>query len=79
MQAISNVSEGEVGINVQELPEIPNLILQTNVISVFNHVSPATMAKAQTKHSVLGLVIQYVHKGDKPKRSATSKIRCKAV
>ena len=67
MKAISNVLGGEVSINVPELPEVPNLTVQTSVVSVFNQVSLATMVKEQTKDSKLGLVIQYVHKGDKLK------------
>ena len=37
------------------------------------------MAKAQTKNSVLGLVILFICKGVKSKGSVISKIRCKAV
>ena len=62
--AIGNALEGEVSTNVPELHEVPNLAVQTSAVSVFNQVSLATMAKAQTKDSVLGLVIQYVHKGE---------------
>ena len=36
------------------------LLLQTSAVSVFDHVSLATMAKTQTKDSVLGLVIQHM-------------------
>ena len=79
MQAISNALEWEVSMNVPELPEVPNLTVQTSAVSVFNQVSLATMARAQTKDSVLGLVIQYVQKGDKPNGSAISKSRCKTV
>ena len=56
--------EEKVGMNSQELPQVSNLAVQTNAVSVFNQVSSATMAKAQTKDSVLGLVIQYVHGGN---------------
>ena len=66
-------------MNVPELPEVPNLTLQTSAVSVFNQVSLATMAKAQTKDSILEQVIQYVHKGDKPKGSGISKIMCKVI
>ena len=66
-------------MNVPELPKVPGLVIQTSAVSVFNQISPATMAKAQTKNSVLALVIQYVHKGDRPKGYAISKIRYKAV
>ena len=37
------------------------------------------MTKAKTKDSVLGLVIPFVHKGEKPKGLVISKIRCKTV
>ena len=44
MQAISNALEGEVGLNVPQLCEVPDLAVQTSVVSVFNQVSLATMA-----------------------------------
>ena len=66
-------------MDVPELPEIPNLTVKTSAVSVFTQVSLATMAKAQTKDSVLGLVIQYVHKGNKLKDSAILKNRCEAA
>ena len=62
-QAISNVLEGEISVNVPELYGVPDLTVQTSAVSVFDQVSLATMAKAQAKDSVLGLVTQYVHKG----------------
>ena len=77
-QAISNALEGEVSIMHQSYMKYLILLYRTCSLS-FNEVSPATMAKAQTKDSILGLVIQYVHKGDKPKGSMISKIKCKAV
>ena len=46
---------------------IPDLTAQTSAVSVFNQVPPATMAKAQLKDSVLGLVIPFIHKRVKPK------------
>ena len=69
VQTLSNVLEGEVSMNMPELPEVSNLTAQISAVSVFNHVSLATMAKAQNKDYVLGLVIQYVYKGDKAKGS----------
>ena len=66
-------------MNVPELPEIFNLTVQISAVSVFNQVLLVTMAKALTTDSVLGLVFQYVHKENKPKGSAISKIRCKVV
>ena len=44
-------------MNVPEFYAVPDLTVQTSAASVFNQVSPATMAKSQTKESVLGLVI----------------------
>ena len=67
-------------MNVPELPKEPNLTVQTSAVSVFNQGSLATMTEAQTKDpGPLGLVIQYVHKGDRLKGLAISKIRFKAV
>ena len=60
-QAVSNLLEGEKSI--PKFHAIPNLTAQTSAVSVFNQVPPATMAKAQHKDSVLGLVIPYIHKG----------------
>ena len=78
-QGISNTLEGEIGMNVPEFHAVPDLTVQTSAVSVFTQVSPATMAKVQTKDSVLGLVIPYLCKGEKPKGSVISKIQCKAV
>ena len=46
-----------------KLHEVPDLTVQTSAVSVYDQVSPANMANEQAKDSVLGLVIQYVHKG----------------
>ena len=50
-----------------KLSAIPELTTQTSAVSVFDQVPPATMAEAQIKDSVLGLVIPFIHKGVKPK------------
>ena len=76
-QAASNLLEGEK--SMPELHAIPNLTAQTSAVSVFDQVPLATMAKAQLKDSVLGLVIPYICKGVKPKGSVIAKIRCKAA
>ena len=76
-QAASNLLEGEKSI--PEFHAIPDLTAQTSAVSVFDQVPLATMAKAQLKDSVLGLVIPYIHKGVKPKGSVIAKIRCKAA
>ena len=70
VQAISHALEGVISVYVPKLHEVPKLTVQTSAFSVFEKVSTATMAKAQVKDSVLWLVIQYVHKGGKPKASA---------
>ena len=60
-QAASNLLEGEK--STPKCHAIPNLTAQTSAVSVFNQVPPATMAKAQLKDSVLGLVIPFICKG----------------
>ena len=62
-----------------KLCAIPDLTAQTSAVSVFDQVPLATMAKAQLKDSVLGLVIPFIHKGVKPKVLVIAKIRCKAA
>ena len=57
----------------------PALTVQTSTVSVFDQVPLATMAKAQTKYSVLGLVIPFVCKGVKPKGWVIAKIKSKAA
>ena len=76
-QAASNLLEGEK--NVATFYAVPDLTVQTSAVSVFNQMPPATMAKTQSKDSVLGLVIQFIDKGVKPKGLVISKIRCKAA
>ena len=76
-QAAGNLLEGEK--NVPKFYAIPNLTAQTSAVLVFDQVPPATMAEAQCKDSVLGLVIPYICKGVKPKGSVIAKIRCKAA
>ena len=46
-----------------EFLAIPYLTAQTSAVSVCDQVPLTTMAKAQHKDSVLGLVIPYIHKG----------------
>ena len=76
-QAACNLLEGEK--SMPECHAIPNLTAQTSAVSVFDQVPPATMAEAQLKDSVLGLVIPFIRKGVKPKVSAIAKVRCKAA
>ena len=76
-QAACNLLEGEK--SMPEFHAIPDLTAQTSVVSVFDQVPLATMAEAQCKDSVLGLVIPYICKGVKPKGSVIAKNRCKAA
>ena len=76
-EAACNLLEGER--NRPKLCAIPKLTAQTSAVSVFDQVPLATMAKAQLKDSVLGLVIPFMHKGVKPKGLTIAKIRCKAA
>ena len=46
-----------------KLCAIPDLTAQTSTVSVFDQVPLATMAKAQLKDSVLGLVTPFICKG----------------
>ena len=75
-QAACKLLEGE---NNVQFYAVPNLTVQTSTVSVFNQVPLATMARAQSKDSVLGLVIPFVHKGVKPKGLVIAKIRCKSA
>ena len=76
-QAARNLLEGEN--DVPEFHTVSNLTVQTSAVSVFDQVPLATMAEAQSKNSVLGLVIPFVCKGVKPKGLVISKIKCKAA
>ena len=76
-QAVSNSLEEES--NGLKFHTVPNLTVQTSAVSVFDQVTLATMAKAQAKDYVLGLVIPFICKGVKPKGLVISKIRCKAA
>ena len=60
-QAASNLLEG--GKSIPTFHAIPDLTAQTSAVSIFDQVPPATMAEAQCKDSVLGLVILYIHNG----------------
>ena len=76
-QATGNLLEGEN--NVPKFHAVSDLTVQTSAVSVFDQMPPATMAKAQSKDSVLGLVIPFMHKGVKPKGLAIANNKCKAT
>ena len=63
--AASNLLEGES--HVPEFYAVPDLTVQTSAVSVFDQMPLATMAEAQGKDFVLGLVIPFVCKGVKTK------------
>ena len=76
-RGISNTLEGEIAMNVPKFHAVPNNTVQTSAVSVFNQVSPATMAKPQTIDSVLGLVIPCIHKGGKQRAWSFQKLDAK--
>ena len=76
-QATSNSVEGKN--NGPEFCAVPNHTVKISAVSVFDQVPPASMAKAQTKDSVLGLVNPFICKGVNPKGFVISKIRYKSV
>ena len=76
-QATNNLLEGEK--NVLKFFAVPDLTVQTSAVSVFDQVPLTTLAEAQCKDYVLGLVIPFVHKGIKPKGSVIVKIKCKSA
>ena len=76
-QGISNTLEWEISVNVPKFHEVPNLTVKTSAVSVFDQVSLATMAEAQTKDSVLGLVIPYIHKGENQRACSFLKLDAK--
>ena len=74
-QAACNLLEGEK--SRPEFNVIPDLTAQTSAVSVFDQVPPATMAEAQHKDSVLGLIIPYICKRVKPKGLVIAKLDAK--
>ena len=50
-QPFNHALEVDISVNVPELHEVTNFTVQTSAVSVFDQVSPATMAEAQTKDS----------------------------
>ena len=64
-QAASNLVKAEK--NVSKFYAVTDITVQTSSVSVFYQVPLATMTKAQSKDSVLGLVIPFMCKGVKSK------------
>ena len=64
-------------MNVPKFHVVPDLTAQTSAVSVFDQVSLGTMAKAQTKDFLLGLVIPYIHKGENQRAQSFHKLDVK--
>ena len=59
--------------------ELKKVVSEVNAVSVFGNVSPEDMKEEQQKDPILGLVYKYVTAGEKPKTSAITKLKSKAV
>ena len=59
--------------------EIKEIVSEVNAVSVFGKVSPEEMKEEQQKDPILILVYKQVTAGEKPKTSAITKIKSKAV
>ena len=65
--------------DIQNEEELKEIVSQVNAVTVFGKVSPEEMKEEQQKDPILGLVYKYVTAGEKPKTSAITKMKCKAV
>ena len=74
--AVQSIVDEEDKQNEEELKEI---VSKVNVVSIFGKVSPEEMKEEQQKDPILRLVYKYVTAGEKPKTSAITKIKSKAV
>ena len=73
---VQMIVEEEDKLYEEELKEV---VSKVNAVSVFGNVSPEDMKEEQQKDPILRLVYKYVTAGKKPKTSAITKIRSKAV
>ena len=74
--AVQSIVEEEDKEYEEELKEI---VRKVNAVSVSGKVSPEEMKEEQQKDPNLGLVYKQVTAGKKPKTSAITKIKSKAV
>ena len=74
--AVQSIVEEEYEQYEEELKEI---VSKVNAVSVFGKVSPEEMKEEQQKDPILGLVYKQVTASKKPKTSAITKIKSKAV
>ena len=73
---VQSIVEEEYEQYEEELKEI---VSKVNAVSVFRKVSLEEMKEEQQKDPILGLVYKQVTAGEKPKTSAITKIKSKAV
>ena len=73
---VQSIVEEEDKQNEEELKEI---VSEVNAVSVFGKVSSEEMKEEQQKDLILGLVYKYVTASEKPKTSAITKMKSKAV
>ena len=59
--------------------ELKEIVSEVNAVSVFGKVSPEEMKKEQQKDPILRLIYKQVTAGEKPKTSAITKMKSKAV
>ena len=59
--------------------EINEIISEVDAVSVFGKVSPEEMKEEQQKDLILKLIYKQVTAGKKPKTSAITKVKSKAV
>ena len=59
--------------------ELKETVSKVNAVSIFGKVSPQEMKEEQQKDPILRLVYKQVTAGEKPKTSAITKMKSKAV
>ena len=74
--AVQSIVEEEYEQYEEEIKEI---VSKVNAVSIFGKVLPEEMNEEQQKDSILGLVYKQVTASKKPKTSAITKIKSKAV
>ena len=73
---VQTIVEEEDKLYEEELKEV---VSKVNPVSVFGNVCPEDMKEEQQKDPILGLVYKYVTASEKPKTSAITKLKSKAV
>ena len=74
--AVQTIVEEEDKLYEEELKEVVSKI---NAVSIFGNVCPEEMKEEQQKDPILRLVYKYVTASEKPKTSAITKMKSKAV